>query len=334
MAIALQQRREGDEVGLQRALRRGHLAQQSLGGRQVAALDASVQDRVVGDSVVRHALCRHLAEVAQRVLQVLLLTVALDERRVENGVFVLSCRLHALKDLHRLVEVATLNARVDHAAVSHCIRILPLLAHLVPHLEHLLKVPCLSIHLHQDAQGHGGGVDVERTHAGHVGLQAVQILEAATSVEKRIEEYLVDVLWLHLNEFLDKGDAAVDTWGVEPSSAVPNGLHEHPGDGVLVCGDALALHVLESAPSLVHPLPSHQVLEGAGGAPHLLIAIPRPATPRGCRHGARRGGAAAAVPALPLLGSAVSIAITAPHLRKAAIWGGMPRTCRLARSSP
>mmetsp|Transcript_25709 Transcript_25709/g.76724 ORF Transcript_25709/g.76724 Transcript_25709/m.76724 type:complete len:226 (-) Transcript_25709:582-1259(-) len=155
VAVALQQRGEGDQVRLQRTLRRRHLSEQALGRGQFAALDAGVEDGVVGDGVVGHALLRHLTEELQRVRKVLLQAVALDQGGVEDGVLVLADLAHALEDLDRLLEVAALHASVDHAAVSDRVGLVALLLHVPPDLEHLLDVPGLAVRLDQDAQGHG-----------------------------------------------------------------------------------------------------------------------------------------------------------------------------------
>mmetsp|Transcript_140567 Transcript_140567/g.449316 ORF Transcript_140567/g.449316 Transcript_140567/m.449316 type:complete len:389 (-) Transcript_140567:810-1976(-) len=90
VAIAFQQGRESDEVRLVGAARGHHLPKQALGGRQVVALDASIQDGVVGDSVVWHTLGGHLAEQLQGIWQVLVQAVALDESRVQDRVLVLA----------------------------------------------------------------------------------------------------------------------------------------------------------------------------------------------------------------------------------------------------
>mmetsp|Transcript_2177 Transcript_2177/g.6635 ORF Transcript_2177/g.6635 Transcript_2177/m.6635 type:complete len:235 (-) Transcript_2177:59-763(-) len=204
---------------------------------------------------------------------------------------------HAFENLHGLLQVPAFDARVDHAAIGHSVCLAPLLLHLAPDLEDLLQVTSLAVGLHQDPEGHGRRGDLELAHFCHDCLQAAEVLEPAASVEECVEEHLVHVLGLHVYETLDQRNAPVDTRRVEARPAVPHCLHEHPRHSVLICRDALPLHLFQGAPCLIHAFAAHELLQCAGRPPRLVaarVAIPRPAAARRRGDVARGGRASAA----------------------------------------
>mmetsp|Transcript_36061 Transcript_36061/g.103734 ORF Transcript_36061/g.103734 Transcript_36061/m.103734 type:complete len:391 (+) Transcript_36061:1244-2416(+) len=261
MAISLQQRRESDEVGPHRTTRGQHLLQQPLSRMQVATFHTSVEDRVVRDSVVGHILCGHLAEQLDRVGEVLVETVALDQSCVQNRVLVLAGLLHVREDLKGLGQIPALDACIDHAAVCDSVGVAPLLVHVVPCLQHLLQVAGLAVCLDQNAQRHRRGLHAELPHALDGRLKTREVLQAAASVEECIEENLVDILRLSFDETLDQADAAVNPRPAQLGATVADGLHEHAGHSILVCGRAAALQVLQRVPSLIHALAPHDILQ-------------------------------------------------------------------------
>mmetsp|Transcript_31027 Transcript_31027/g.83028 ORF Transcript_31027/g.83028 Transcript_31027/m.83028 type:complete len:482 (-) Transcript_31027:482-1927(-) len=132
VAVPFEQGGESDQVRLDAAARRRHLAEQVFGRLDIAAPDAHVNDRVVRDPVAWHPLSLHLPEQGECPAEVLLHAVPFDQGGVENRVAVLLLALHVLEDLYRLLLTAALHACVDHAAVRHRVRLASLLGHLVP----------------------------------------------------------------------------------------------------------------------------------------------------------------------------------------------------------
>mmetsp|Transcript_57625 Transcript_57625/g.160562 ORF Transcript_57625/g.160562 Transcript_57625/m.160562 type:complete len:354 (+) Transcript_57625:1203-2264(+) len=266
VAVPLQDRGEGDKVGFQSALRCHHLLEQALGGCQVVALYARVDDGVEGDGVVRHALSWHFAEKLQGLFQVLVEPIPLDERGVQYRVLVLPLCPHSLENLHRLAQVATLDAGIDHAAVRHGVGLTTLPLHLVPDVQDLLQVPRLAICLHKDSQCHGRRRDLQLPHARGRGLKTAQVLKAAAGIQHCVEEHLVHVIGLAIDELLHDCHAPVHAGRIEADPAVAHCLHQHPGDCELVRQDALPLHLLQGGPRLVDaPLP-HDILQGVAVA--------------------------------------------------------------------